>query len=119
MKILIVDDNRDLASLLKMMLEDEGYEVKSAEDGRDGYLAYLLFRPDLVITDIQMPEKDGLELMKTIRAHDPKVRTIYMSANLSRFSSSLEDERKRYQVCFLEKPFSIVELMRLVSAFPG
>ena len=118
MKILVVDDNRDLASLLKMMLEDEGYEVKSANDGRDGYLTYLFFMPDLIITDIQMPEKNGLELMQTIRVHNPKVRTIYMSSDLSRFRPSLEEERRCHDVSLLKKPFSKIELMELVSQYP-
>ena len=114
-KILIVDDNQDLASLLQMMLQDEGYEVKLAKDGWDGYMTYLLFRPDLVITDIQMPMKNGLELMEIIRMHNPKARAIYMSGDLSRFWTLLEEEKKRYRVSFLEKPFSKDELMRLLS----
>jgi len=67
MKILIVDDNQGLAHILKMMLEEENYEVRLAQDGKDGYLAYLLFKPDLVITDIQMPERNGLKLMEIIK----------------------------------------------------
>ena len=115
MKVLIVDDNQDLASLIKVMLEDEGYEVKSAKDGQDGYSTYLLFHPDLVLTDIQMPEKNGLELMEYIRSHNPSVRTIYMSGDLSRYWLPLEEEKKKYHVGVLEKPFSKDELMSLVS----
>jgi len=115
MKILIVDDNQDLAFLIKMMLEDEGYEVKSAKDGQDGYSTYLLFHPDLVLTDIQMPEKNGLELMEYIRSHNPAVRTIYMSGDLSRYWIPLEEEKKKYRVGVLEKPFSREELIGLLS----
>jgi len=46
--------------------EDEDHETRTARDGGDGDLAYLHFRPDLVITDIQMPRKDGFQLMKDI-----------------------------------------------------
>lgn len=116
-KILIVDDNKCLASILQMMLEDEGYEARSAEDGGDGYQAYLLFQPDLVITDIQMPVKSGIELIALIRRHDPNVRIVYMSGNLDRFQSVLEEEKKKYQVTFLEKPFSKAELMKLLSEY--
>ena len=115
MKILIVDDNQDLAFLIKWMLEDEGYEVRSAVNGRDGYSAYLLFNPDLVLTDIQMPEKNGLELMKEIRCHNPGVRTIYMSGDLSRYKPPLEEEKEKYHVGVLEKPFSKHELISLLS----
>jgi CheY-like chemotaxis protein len=115
MKILIVDDNQDLAFLIKWILEDEGYEVTSAENGRDGYSAYLLFNPDLVLTDIQMPEKNGLELMKEIGCHNPGVRTIYMSGDLSQYEPPLEEEKEKYHVGVLERPFSKHELIRLLS----
>jgi CheY-like chemotaxis protein len=116
MRILIVDDNQELAFTLQFMLEDEGYEVKLAKDGQDGYWTYLEFKPDLVITDIQMPGENGLELMEHIRALNPKVRTIYMSGDLDSYLSPLEEEKKRYPVSLLEKPFSKLELMGLLSA---
>jgi CheY-like chemotaxis protein len=115
MKILIVDDNQDLAFLIKWMLEDEGHEVKSAKNGIDGYLMYFLFNPDLVLTDIQMPEKNGLDLIREIRSHNPDVRTIYMSGDLSRYVSPLEEEKEKYHVGILEKPFSRNDLISLVS----
>ena len=115
MKILIVDDNQDLAVLLQLMLEDEGYEVNIAKDGWEGYMSYLVYAPDLIITDIQMPMKNGLELMEVVRMHNPKAKAIYMSGDLSHFQSLLEEEKKRYPVSLLQKPFSKTELMRLLS----
>jgi len=114
-KILIVDDNEGLTSVLEVLLEFDGYEVRLARDGSDGYLAYILFQPDLVLTDIRMPRKNGLELMKEIRTHDPKVRTIYMSADPGLFRTILEDEIERYQVSLLRKPFSTTELRGMIS----
>ena len=70
-KILIVEDSEELASVLKEMLEAESFEIRLANDGREGYLAYLMFRPDLVITDLHMPGENGLELMRNIRLLDP------------------------------------------------
>ena len=61
-----------------------------------------------------MPGENGLELMEHIRTHNPMVRTIYMSGDLYDFLSSIEEEKKRYPVCYLEKPFTRVELMGLV-----
>jgi CheY-like chemotaxis protein len=115
MKILIVDDNQDLAFLIKWMLEDEGYEVRSAKNGTDGYLTYLLFNPDLVLTDIQMPEKNGLELIREIRCHNPGVRTIYMSGDISQYGPPLEEEKEKYHAGVLEKPFSRNDLISLLS----
>jgi DNA-binding response OmpR family regulator len=115
MKVLIVDDNRMLASVVQLMLELEGYEVKSALNGPDGYLTYLQFRPGLVITDIQMPGENGFELMNHIREKDATVKTIYMSGNLNQFRSLLEEEKSMYQIKYLEKPFSKKELIGRVS----
>jgi len=116
MKILIVDDSQDLAFTLQLMLEAEGFEVMSAKDGREGYLAYFGFKPDLVITDIEMPGETGLELIGQIRLQNPMVRTIYMSGNLGSFLSPLEEERKIHPVSLLAKPFSRGQLLSTVSA---
>jgi len=115
MRVLIVDDSEDLCFILQMILESEGHEVRLAKDGQDGYFAYLEFKPDLVITDIQMPGENGLELMNHIRTLNPAVRAIYMSGDLGSYWLPLEEEKKRYPVSFIEKPFSKTELMELLS----
>ena len=79
---------------LQLMLELEGHEVRLALNGPDGYLAYLQFQPDLIITDIQMPGENGFELMNHIREHDPTVKTIHMSGELGSFYSLLKEERR-------------------------
>jgi len=118
MKVLVVDDNKDLADLIQCVLESEGIEVMSAHDGIKGYRAYLLFKPDLVITDIQMPGETGLEMMHHIRAHNPMIKTVYMSGNIDAYRLSLEREQKRYPATILRKPFRLETLMELVSE-PG
>lgn len=115
MKVLIVDDNQAVTSIVQIMLELEGYEARSALNGPDGYLAYLQFRPDIVITDIQMPGENGFDMMNHIREQDPKVKTIYMSGNLEEFNSLLEEEKSKYQVNSLKKPFSREDLIGRVS----
>jgi DNA-binding NtrC family response regulator len=99
------------------MFEAEGHEARSAKDGREGYFSYLLFRPDVVMTDLRMPVTNGLELMKQIRRHDPGVKTVYMSADPSPFKLLLEEEKRRYPVTILQKPFSRGELVGLLSEF--
>ncbi len=115
MKVLVVDDNRFLASIIQEILEDEGCEVMTAKDGIDGYSAYLLFEPDLIITDIQMPGKNGLEMMECIRTHDPMIQTIYMSGDISSFRASLLEEEKKYPVSVFEKPFPLGRLTQFIS----
>ena len=113
-KVLVVDDNHMLAATIQEMLEDGGLEVMSAKDGIDGYSAYLLFKPDIVITDIQMPRKKGLEMMRHIRTHEPMIRTIYMSGDIDPYRPFLREEKRKYQVSFFEKPFSLESLKRVI-----
>lgn len=115
MKVLVVDDNDLLAAVIREVLENEGCEVVTATDGIDGYSTYLLFEPDLIITDIQMPGKNGLEMMKCIRAHDPLIQTIYMSGDIGSFRAFLLEEKNTYPVSFLEKPFPLGQLTQFVS----
>ena len=115
MKVLVVDDNLFLASIIQEILEGEGCDVMTAKDGNDGYSVYLLFEPDLIITDIQMPGKNGLEMMECIRTHNPMIQTIYMSGDISSFRASLLEEEKKYPVIFFEKPFPLARLTQFVS----
>ena len=115
MKILIIDDNAEIVSVIQKFLEIEGYRVNTARDANDGYSAYFDFKPDLVITDIQMPGRNGFELMEKIRMHHPKIKTIYMSAAIDQFQPLLKEEKERYQADFLAKPFAGKELLSLVS----
>jgi DNA-binding response OmpR family regulator len=66
-RILVVEDNADSRDLLSKLLAMSGYEVLSAPDGESGYAAALKQVPDLIITDINMPRMDGLELLKKVR----------------------------------------------------
>lgn len=66
-KILVVEDNADSRDLLSKLLAMSGYEVLSAPDGESGYAAALKQIPDLIITDINMPRMDGLELLRKVR----------------------------------------------------
>jgi DNA-binding NtrC family response regulator len=113
-KILVVDDDDNIAYAMQQRLESEGYEVRTAHGSEEGYLTSLCFRPDLIVTDIVMDGGNGLELMKHVRKEAPNVRTIYMSGDLSRYQPELEKESKTYPISFLEKPFAGPDLMRLV-----
>ena len=66
-RILVIDDNAAIRELLRFILEEEGYEVIEAADGAEGLQRYLSAPTDLVITDLQMPGMDGLELLQALR----------------------------------------------------
>lgn len=116
MKVLVVEDDSSLATIIQIALEEDGYQVRTARDGNEGYLSFLLFRPDVVVTDICMPFKDGFEMIAQIRAHHPHIKTIYLTAQADRYRTRLEKENRDYSVRVLEKPFSWAELARHIAA---
>ena len=117
LKVLLVEDDENLSSILQERIMSEGYEIRIAKDAAEGYFIYLRFRPDLVISDLQLPGENGVELVSRIRkVSNLNVRTIYMSADLDWLESEIEQEKDRPEVNVLAKPFSTGELMELISA---
>ncbi len=112
MKVLVVDDDRFLVETIQEILKNDGLEVMSACDGVDGYWTYLLFKPDVVITDIQMPRKNGLEMMKRIRIHNPMIKTIYISGSIAPFQSVSHRGKEEISGQFFRKTL----LFRIIDA---
>jgi DNA-binding NtrC family response regulator len=117
-RILIVDDSPSLAFIVRQMLEVADYQTRVAHDAQLGYLAYLEFRPDLVVTDVYMNGETGLEMMTKIRTHEARIRTIYMSG-YPFGSGELPDVEKtgHPDSFFLQKPFSRDQLVHLIGRF--
>lgn len=79
-RILVVDDERPLAVLLCRILTQAGYQVKSADSGIKALDAIGVFSPNLVITDLKMPDISGLELLKKVRSERPEIDFILLTA---------------------------------------
>ena len=78
-QVLVIDDEEEVRFTLQALLEAAGHEVKLAVNGRDGVAAYKAQPADLVITDIIMPDQEGIETITQLYAHDPKAKVIAMS----------------------------------------
>lgn len=115
-KILLVDDNVQLLNMLNDVLVEHGYDVMSAEDGEQGLNLYKDFLPDIVITDIVMPEVDGIEFLLGLRKINPNVRVIAMSGgNSGHAESYLRIAEKLGADIILNKPFEISELLKEIK----
>lgn len=74
-KILVVEDNPDSRNLLHFLLTTKGFNATTAVDGAEGFYMAKVEKPDLVITDLMMPNVDGIELIKQIRA-EPEIADV-------------------------------------------
>ena len=78
-RILVIDDEETIRDIFRQMLEMEGFEVAEAPDGREGMMLQRKRPADLVITDLIMPDKEGLETIKELREEFPQVKIIAVS----------------------------------------
>ena len=114
-KILVVDDEFDILTTWRLVLEMEGYEVSTASNGRTALDAARSNPPALVITDWMMPHMDGVELIRKLAASDGlgEVPVILMSAAAN--APALEPPHAQFR----RKPFSIDDLIGAVRSIIG
>ncbi len=112
-KILVVDDDVNICDLLRIYFENEGYEVKTANDGVEGLSAFKMYEPDLVLLDVMMPKKDGLAVCREIRESSSKP-IIMITAKNEKFDTVLGLELGADD--YVTKPFDMKELCARVKA---
>lgn len=117
-KILLVDDAAFMRMMVKNTLKENGYtDTYEACDGAEAVTKYAEIKPDLVIMDITMPNKDGLEALKEIRAADPNASVVMCSAMgqetmvIEAIKSGAKD--------FIVKPFKPERIIKTVSSIVG
>ena len=112
-KILLIDDDPNICDLIKIYLENEGYEVKVASDGVEGLTYFKMYEPDLVLLDIMLPKKDGWQVCREIREQSSRPIIMVTSKN-EVFDKVLGLELGADD--FVTKPFNIKELSARVKA---
>lgn len=112
-KLLIVDDDPNICDMLKLYFENEGYKVKTANNGVDGVSFFKMYEPDLVLLDIMMPKKDGWQVCREIREISPKP-VIMITAKGDVFDKVLGLELGADD--FIVKPFDMKELSARIKA---
>ncbi|MEO6873328.1 MAG: response regulator [Opitutaceae bacterium] len=115
-KILVIDDEEEICEMTKLLLERSGHEVMITSDSRSASRLLKEHGFDAVITDMLMPDKDGLEVMADLRRNHPGVRIIASSGG-GRVSSDsyLLIARKSGAHALLSKPFTLEELLRCLD----
>ncbi len=115
-RVLVIDDDDDTRRMLCDVLTRAGHEVATAADGRAGVARYRESRADVVITDIFMPESDGLETIRKIRCESPQARIIAISGGGRRSDFDyLPSALMLGAWRTMDKPFSPAQLLQAVA----
>jgi two-component system, OmpR family, response regulator len=108
-RVLVVDDEPSLAELLSSVLRYEGWSVRTAGSGTEAIKSGREFRPDAVVLDIMLPDFDGLEVMRRLRAELPDVCVLFLTAR-----DAVEDRVAGLTAGgddYVTKPFSLEEVL--------
>ena len=115
-KILVIDDDELVRSTVAAALEHAKHEVVQASDGQEGVNTFQGGKFDLVVTDIIMPEKEGIETIIEIRQRDPQVKIIAISGGGRTSNQIFLDVAKKFgAVDVLPKPFTPKQLVTMVQ----
>lgn len=114
-RILAVDDEPNIVRLIQVNLERQGYQVETANNGAQALAKIRASRPDLLVSDVMMPEMDGFELLSNIR-RDPLLQdlpVIMLTAKAQ--DANVMEGYQRGADMYLTKPFNPIELIQFVK----
>src|ERR1700704_6600635 len=110
-RVLAIDDEPQMTEWLKMVIEAEGYEVRTALIGTRGEEIYKQWRPDVVVTDLMLPDLDGVQLLRRLKELDPSPEVIVISGQGTIARAVEAGQAGAFY--FLEKPISQEGLINL------
>jgi DNA-binding response OmpR family regulator len=114
-RILIIDDEAPVRAFVRQTLEEEGYQISEAADGEEGLAALRTLPADLIITDIFMPNKEGIETICAVRRHFPSVKILAISGGGNYRIDMLPAAMHLGAHHALTKPFTPDELLAAVN----
>lgn len=114
-KILVVDDEIHIQRVVAIKLKNNGFDVITAQDGSEGYNLAVEHQPDVIVSDYQMPNMTGIEMVEKLRS-DSKTCDIPVIMLTARGFAIEDDQKEKLNIAeFLSKPFSPKELLKSVE----
>ena len=114
-KALVVDDEFHIVQVVSIKLRNNGFDVTTAENGKDAYDLACQLLPDIIVTDYQMPVMSGLEMIEKLRQHEPTAHIPVIMLTARGFAIE-EDQKQQLRVAAcLSKPFSPREVLQTIE----
>ena len=110
--VLIIDDEMGILDTIRILLKSEGFIPYTALGGKKGLEQIAALKPELIITDVRMPDVTGLDILASVRAHDPEAVVILMTAQASLQSAIGAVNNGAFY--YIQKPFKNEELVTIV-----
>jgi len=110
--VLVIDDEMGILDTIRILLKNEGFIPYTALGGKKGLEQIAALKPDLIITDVRMPDVTGLDILGSVRAHDPEAVVILMTAQASLQSAIGAVNNGAFY--YIQKPFKNEELVAIV-----
>ena len=119
-RILLIEDSEAERRMTKLLLERAGHDVIEAENGRDGLVKLGFGSFDLVVTDVIMPEQDGVEVIREVRSRKPGLKVLAISGGDDRIPAQISLKMmEMYNADVMYKPFDNDTLLAKVDALVG
>ncbi len=118
-KILVIDDDEMTRAIIKSLLNATDHEILEASSGNIGLALLESHSADLVVTDILMPEIDGLEVIRALKRNFPKVKIIAMSGGGRKGASYLPEAQDLGADATIQKPIEKAELLEQINSLLG
>jgi len=114
--ILVIDDDPQICQLLEEVLRDEGYSVSSADSVEKGLPNYPKSTLSLIVTDVLMPNREGLETIRELRRNNPRMKILAISGGLEQGGMDVLEIAKRFGADrVLKKPFEMREFLNVIQ----
>lgn len=113
LNLLVVEDEKDLRDLIALLFRKKGCQVFTAGNGHEGFSIVQSEKIDLVISDVRMPEEDGVQMLKKIRARDPDLPIVFLATGFADIDRKTAKELGAADL--IHKPFRISALMEAIE----
>jgi len=113
-KIVLIEDDKLIVRIIEFILQKEGYSIFTANDGNEGLKIIEEIKPDLILTDIMLTYKSGLEVISISKKKNPHIPIVIISA-LGKEEINIKEAFKIGISGFISKPFTSVELLEIIQ----